>query len=630
MRLLLAALLLLNAAAATALEISLALDSIRHPAFAAERVRVQHASGGALLTIGSLRVGERVWRDLQFKCLDLALENGDLLCRGGTLKVGAGDTAQIDFHYVSSRKTLDLTLRDAPLASFAKLWPELAPWQHKGSLKGKLSGRVRLAADRADVDLTLAGAAFANAAGTEAGEGVALGLTGQMQASGGGWKWQLNSAWQGGEVYWAPWYAKAEGQRLEARGSLDAESVRLDAARLVLPRVGVLDAQALWDRRGAHLDSLTLASDSWQAAAAWSVFGQPLLGETPRVQADGTVRFALAADAAGVRTLDLDFKLARVDVADGRFSLSDFTAKLPWRRNEATQANVTVGAAQAGEVHLGAFAIPLAMEGQRFSFDRVTVPLLGSELLFEDFFLRRSGENWNWRLAAALHPVAMADLTRALKLPLMEGKLSATLPRMRYRKGTLSLDGNLIVSVFDGYLAVEGLRVIEPFGRTPSVAANVKAQHLDLAQLTQTFSFGNITGFIDAEVRGLEMAGWQPVAFDARVITSAGDFPKRISRRAVRNISAIGGGAAAGAAVEASVVGFFDTFGYERLGLRCHLLAGVCLMGGLDDTEHGYLIVQGGGLPSLNVMGYNRRVGWDVFVSRLRDVAAGNSKPVFE
>jgi hypothetical protein len=77
-------------------------------------------------------------------------------------------------------------------------------------------------------------------------------------------------------------------------------------------------------------------------------------------------------------------------------------------------------------------------------------------------------------------------------------------------------------------------------------------------------------------------------------------------------------------------VGFFDTFGYERLGLRCRLLAGVCLMGGLEDSEHGYLIVQGGGLPALNVMGYNRRVGWDVFVSRLRDVAAGNSKAIIE
>jgi hypothetical protein len=41
-------------------------------------------------------------------------------------------------------------------------------------------------------------------------------------------------------------------------------------------------------------------------------------------------------------------------------------------------------------------------------------------------------------------------------------------------------------------------------------------------------------------------------------------------------------------------------------------------------------MVKGGGLPALNVMGYNRRVGWDELVSRLRAIAAGNSRPVIK
>lgn len=626
MRLIAAATLLLNAVAAAALEVSLSLDSISHPAFAAERVRMHAAGANTHLMIGHLRLGGRELHDVRLTCREFAWSVDDLSCLGGVLKVGSGDTATLDFVYVKNRGALELTLRDASAAGLAALIPELAAWKPKG----KLSGTVRLSAAAAEGELMFADGSFGNAAGTQAGEGVAVKLAGRAQEKGGAWRWTIGADWGAGEVYWQPWYAKAGGQKLEARGVMDAAVLRVDAARLSSPRLGTLDATASWDRGRNVLTALNLASDVWQAGEAWALFGQPLLGETPRVTPEGTVRFALALDKAGLGSVDLDVALKRIDVAGGRMVLDGLHANVPWRRDVATQAKIASTGGRVGELPFGAFDVPLAMEGLRFRFDRVAVPLLDGRLLFENFALRQLDTGWNWRLAAALEPVSVPQLTRALQLPVMAGTLSANMPRLRYRAGTLSLDGTLIVSVFGGYLAVEGLSIVEPFGRAPRLLADVSAKHLDLATLTQTFSFGNITGFVDAEVRGLEMAGWQPAAFDARIVTSPGEFKKRISRRAVRNISALGGGASAGAAVEASVVGFFDTFGYERLGLGCRLLAGVCRMGGLEEQEHGYLIVQGGGLPSLNVIGYNRRVGWDVFVSRLRDVAAGNSKPVIE
>ena len=628
MRLVAAALLLLHAAAAAALDLTLAVDNIRHPGFAADdiRARVDVDSGGARLDVGALHVAGRTLRKLSLDCREFSMADGDLRCRGGGLKVGAGDTAPLDFHYLAGSKALELTLRDAPVASLVGILPELAAW----SPRGKLRGSVRIVGSRIDVDLTVAAAAFANAAGTRAGEGIALRWSAQASEKAGAWLWQTRADWRGGEVYWQPWYARAEGQQVEARGMLDAAALRLDAARLTLPRIGAIEAQGRWERERGTLSTLTVSSDDWQAAPAWAQFGQALLGETPRVAPAGQIRFAFGLDAAGVSSADVELALDRLDVGDGRLALAGLRGRVPWRRDAATRAAITAGGGRAGDLPFGAFTVPLAMDGWNFGFDRVDVPLLDSRLLFENFSARRQGDDWNWQLAAALQPVAMAELTQALRLPRMAGLLSATLPRLSYANRTLSLDGTMIVSVFDGFLAMDGLKVLDPFGRAPRVVADVSARHLDLAMLTHTFSFGNMTGFIDADIHGLEMAGWQPAAFDARVVTSAGSFPKRISRRAVRNISALGGGAAAGAAVEASVVGFFDTFGYERLGLSCRLLAGVCRMGGLEDREHGYLIVQGGGLPALNVMGYNRRVGWDVFVSRLRDVAAGNSKPVFE
>jgi hypothetical protein len=626
----LALLLLIHATAAGAFELSLSLDSISHPAFAAERIRMQPEAGGTLLTIGALRVAGRQFLDLRLKCREFAWAGGDLRCRGGTLKLGAGETVPLDFHYVAARKTLDLVLRDAPVAGLAALLPELAGWRPQGTAGVSL----RLAGSRAEFALATRALAFGNAAGTQAGAGMALALAGTAQEAAGTWTWQANAAWQGGEVYWQPWYLKGGGQTLAASGVFDAAQLRVDAARLALPGIGALDGQLRWDRGRGALVELKLASDAWQAAPAWAQFGQPLLGETPRVQPAGSVRFVLAVDDGGLHSLDLDLDLARLDVGEGRLALADLRAAVPWRRDTATLATIASSGGQVGAVPLGAFAVPLAMHGHRFAFDKVELPLLDGRLLFENFAAQREKGLWRWQLAGALHPLSMPQLSGKLGLPRMEGLLSATIPRIHHEDSTLALDGALVVSLFDGYLAVAGLKVVEPFGRAPRVVADIDARHLDLAMLTDTFSFGSITGYIDADVRGLEMVGWQPQAFAARVETSPGDFRKRISQRAVQNISSLGG-AGAGAAIQRSFLRFFDTFGYDRIGLTCTLVGGVCAMGGLDDAgaaagDHGYLMVKGGGLPALNVMGYNRRVSWDELVSRLQAIAAGNSRPVIE
>jgi hypothetical protein len=280
-----------------------------------------------------------------------------------------------------------------------------------------------------------------------------------------------------------------------------------------------------------------------------------------------------------------------------------------------------------GSLPLGAIDLPLEMHGFEFSLPRAEIPLLDGLILFEDFHAVRDDGEWQWKLSGALHPISMPLLTQALGLPQMDGVLSATIPHIQYADEILTLDGALVISVFDGYLAASGLKVLGPFGPLPRVRADIEARHLDLGMLTHTFSFGDITGYIDGDVKGLEMSGKQPLAFDARVLSSSGDYPKRISQRAVQNISSLGG-AGAGAAIERSFLHFFDTFGYEQIGLTCRLVNDICEMGGIpgETSAPGYVMVKGGGIPALSVIGYNRRVHWEELVSRLQAIIAGNSK----
>ena len=84
------------------------------------------------------------------------------------------------------------------------------------------------------------------------------------------------------------------------------------------------------------------------------------------------------------------------------------------------------------------------------------------------------------------------------------------------------------------------------FGLEIEAGAEVELDQLDLGQVTEAFSFGLITGRLDGYVRDLRMIDWEPVAFDARLLTSPGNRGRRrISQRAVDNIAALGGGGAA-------------------------------------------------------------------------------------
>ena len=84
------------------------------------------------------------------------------------------------------------------------------------------------------------------------------------------------------------------------------------------------------------------------------------------------------------------------------------------------------------------------------------------------------------------------------------------------------------------------------------------------------------------------------------------------------------------AALQRGLLGVFETFGYRQLGFQCVLEGGVCLMGGIDGAERadgGFQIIRGGGVPALDVIGYNRRVDWNEFVSRIQRVIEDNVTP---
>ncbi|MBA3903882.1 MAG: hypothetical protein C0522_09455 [Rhodocyclaceae bacterium] len=650
-------LFLLPALPVQAQSLALSLDAVTHPLFAAGGLRLTLASpsGGATdIEIGRLQFAGQVLERIRLHCDNLRWSPELIECPRGEL-VTAGSAAQrlpLRFSYAPRSQTLDIAIEPAQGERWqfrvrgsgkrreaeamlvnarierATGWlPLLAAYSPKGQVSGRLSWRGALAV----ADLRANGLSFGDAAGAHAGDRIAATVALRGEETADGWNWQAEIGIDDGEIFWQPFYLAQGGHRLSASGSARGAAVSVARGELGLVGIGKILFSGEWDRHKGMLSAARFDTGDIDLASAGPVVLKPLLEQAavPPFRFGGTVQASGVLREGQLAALDLKLSRLSVEEEGGRYALRGVDARIPWRSDSRTEARLTAEGGSFGRLPLGPFSLALGMEGMEFFLPRAEIPLLDGKLIAEQVAVSRGQRDWRWSLGLALEPVSMERLTGVLGLPRMAGTLSAFIPRISHARSTVEMEGALIIQVFDGYVSVTNLKLIEPFGRVPRLYADLEVRHFDLGMLTETYSFGSITGYIDGDVKGLELARWRPQRFEARVFSSPGDYRKRISQRAVQNISSLGG-AGAGAAIQRSFLRFFDQFGYDRLGLSCVLAEGVCEMGGVAEAPNGYVIVKGGGIPAINVIGYNRHVDWDELVSRILRVIEGNTKLIIQ
>jgi hypothetical protein len=651
--------LALSCAAAQAQVLSLSVESVEHPFGSARGVSIELESpeaGRALVRIDRLRLGERELRGAQVRCARLRLAGGRIECSGGELSAGqAAPKIPLRFSYRADTRALDLVVEpgggerwtvktsvsrgafkaelevaNADIARLAQWLPQAAGWKPMGRVNANAAWTSDRSGGRAEARMKLRELAFSDPAGTRAGEKLDLSFDLAADRDPPGWRLRGTAGWNAGEVFWQPWYFAQGGLEIGAEALLGERSVEIGQARARLKDVGELRLSGSVPLDHPAQAELRFASERIDLEAAGRLLLAPVLDQAaaPKLTFAGMASVSGSIGGGALREIDLGFTGVSVSEATGRFGISGVDGPLAWKASGRTGGVLRVGGASLGRLALGGFELPYAADGWRFEVPEVRVPVLDGQIVVDKLDARRDeAGRWAWTAGGSLYPVSMLRLTEALGLPRMSGTMSASLPELRFADSTLALGGALIIQVFDGYAAVTDLRLADPLGRVPQLFADMEMRHIDLGQLTETFSFGRMTGFVDGYVKGLEMAGWRPHRFDALVISSPGDYPRRISQRAVEDISALGGAGAA-AAVQRSVLRVFRDFGYAKLGLSCALRDGVCEMGGVEPAPQGYVIVKGGGVPAITVMGYNRRVDWDELLARLKRISQGNAGPV--
>lgn len=671
-RLLLLCLVLVTAPATALDRISLAMGDLQGAGWSLQELSLDldwREDGGLRARLRAARaslpppLGEV--HDLHLDCARLDLQATRIRCREGRLQAesdwlpglssglgweldrgtGALQLQLRDLRTPHGRLDAALQLRDgawqatleihelelAGLPALAAPWyAEAQGWNLQGRLQGQLhlAGRDTMPTSLA-ADLQLRDLGYANAAGDQAGEGLALRLQAEGKTVSTGWELELEARTGQGQLYAAPMFLEFDpAAALELQASLAGgkQGIAVTAFRWEHP--GILRAAGTARLAAVGMVPEQVQLDIEQAIfpGAFTTYLQPWLLDTSFLDLDtrGELMGGLHYQDGGITQLQLELQDLDIDDPRDRFQVEGLAGRFDWADDDQERRQQLRWArAQLYRVTLGALQVDIQTRGRQVNLAApARLPVLDGSLLVDHFELDY-GTTMAWSLDAALTPVSMTALTQALDWPEMAGTLSGMIPSVRYVDGELQVGGTLLVGAFDGDITVRNLRMEQPLGVVPRLWADILIDRVDLETLTRTFSFGRIEGRLDGAIEGLRLEAWKPVAFDAWLATPEDDSSRqRISQRAVDNLTNIGGGGVGGA-LSRGFLRFLEDFPYQAIGLRCRLENGICHMGGVEPAERGYYLVKGRFLPPrIDVIGYEEWVDWESLLERLRTVTA--------
>ncbi len=646
---LIACLMLLSAAGAAVAELGTRLEvgRLEVAGWVMEQARVELHTQGTQFTgsVTAKRVrhmaSAMTLQDVHLECQVIALERRAFRCTNGRLRDSDGVIARIpslQLHGDGARWDTQTRLTVTNLGKLSSVLSALLPQPLELTADGTLQLRLQA---RGNADGSVEGSAslqtpalaLNNAQSTIATDG--LQATGELGfvLNADSARYTLKAELKAGYAFANP--VLHDYSRFPATLSLSADwrpqrsELRLRALRWQQPGVAVVNATGtVVPAAAAPLKDVQLSIEQADFPGLYSQLLEPLLAGTPldELSTAGTLRGQIHIVNNQPQSLRLDLTQIHIDDRERRFALYGLDGTVRWQ-----QATV----AEASELRWdGLYFGRLPFGSARWAFQTSGAQITSTAPLLVGFFdgaialesLHAQGlatPNPQLDFQATLEPVSLALITSALGLPSFPGKVAGRLPPVHYQNQQLRLDGPLTAEAFGGTLCVTQVQVDEPLGLVPRASADIQLRNLDLAQLTSVFDFGRIEGPVNADISGLELQAWIPVAFDAHLYTPRGDkSPHRISQRAVNNISRVGGGGAA-AALSSSFLRYFENFGYKRIGWSCVLRKGVCRMGGAGPTgdQKGYYLVEGKGLPRIDVVGYADEVSWDTLLSQLQTLS---------
>lgn len=441
------------------------------------------------------------------------------------------------------------------------------------------------------------------------------------------WYWNKTTRLQQGGFYIAPVYVDTKGKtiNMQARGLMHEES-GIEIQKLTLNQADVFELKVgggIQIRPDFSFDSGYVSADVKDLEVFSRLYLLPFFEGThyDEIQLQGRFQSEIQVDKSTIKQVSTSFNSFTVNDNKQRISINKAEGEINWSNNSDE-----VQASHISWNKLKIKAIPIESGELMFLFrqknikllESVSIAVLGGYIDIKQFnWYRATTDEPKVFFEGDIRELSLEQLSEALGWTSLSGKISGYIPGVEYENKTLRLKGELKVSVFDGVIKINKLASSGMFTDFSKFHMDMKVDNLDLHAITQKFKMGGIEGRVSGFVNNLYLENWEPVTFYAWLGTPENDDSTHsISQKAVENIASIGGGGAADI-ISKGFLRFFDTFGYDKLGFGCYLHHGVCQLMGVEAAEQGYYIIKGGGLPRIDVIGYNPQLDWKVLMQRL-------------
>ncbi|MEJ2114673.1 MAG: hypothetical protein P8X88_01125 [Gammaproteobacteria bacterium] len=477
--------------------------------------------------------------------------------------------------------------------------------------------------------------AFSNSDSTLVGEDVAVKLSFSSIRNKNIWQSEINSTTFHGELYFDPIFINANSGPKDLYGNI---TWQVGSSKIELNSLHYEDTNALHIEMATTLDyKLKKAIAPVQVNIKYALFPKtydeyllPFLLDTNIADLTTTGMLGGSILIDENRIVEADLKLDYLSFEDNqnKFSILNLNGSVGWgERYAGKEYQLSFEAASIYKLRLDASQFSFLNNKKVLELRQaVSVPILDGAINIESFKVSSPGqEEQSILMDISLMPVSMSKVSNAFGWPEMNGNLAGYAPNVTYKNGDVDIKGALLIRGFGGSTTIHKLSATDLFSITPKVSADIQIKNLDLKTLTETFSFGEITGRLDGTINNLQFVSWSPVQFEAWLGTPENDNSKhRISQTAVDNLTQVGNGTSN--ILSKSFLKFFDSFGYDKLGLGCKLKNNICSMTGVSskagENSQGFYIVKGSGVPRIDVVGFTDQVSWSVLIARLKRVVS--------
>lgn len=469
---------------------------------------------------------------------------------------------------------------------------------------------------------------FANSDFTQATENLAIAIELQAVHTNEIWQIQSDLSIQQGGIYSEPIYASFDTLPAHLMVDLTYQNNQLTIQNLLYQQQEAIDLQVsgVVDLVPTFtIENLAIQAKSEQLRALRDTYLASWL-ETKAFKAltmQGKAEMQLNWNT---KDIQVSTQLHHVNLTDENLHLGllDINGTLQWHNQAAhlpSQLSWSSGYV-ATAIPLGAGQLAIELSSEHITLlQPLNLPILDGRLRIDSFTLNHINQpDMQGMLKGSVSPISLNQLMTSLQLTAMEGIIAVNLPTIHYKNQQITTDGPIVLDIFDGYINIDQLRIQKPLANPTILTSEINVQQLNLAKLTHVTKFGEIQGELSGFIHHLQLVNWQPIAFNAYFATPENSvLPRTISQKAIDNLTSLGGSGTVDT-LSRAVLSVFEQFSYQKLGAGCRLKKGICYIQGIEQQGDGYYIVKGGGLPRIDMVGYNQQVDWQILLTRLKRV----------